>query len=146
MILPRLVSENEGRKEPRGKGVMAKVTLPRSERPVDQPRELRVADTWRPMRARVGRRTCEMYSKDGESETFVPPTMVRRMAGGVVETLESSSSEEGFGYGAEKRMNGRMAWKTRLTLPGLPTLISVSRARVPSRSMRFLHHGAKSGH
>jgi hypothetical protein len=56
-----------------------------------------------------------MYSIDGELETFVPPEMRILMLFPPAARCEAPS----------KMRYGRMAWKTRATLPGLPISISV---------------------
>lgn len=88
-MAPRLESVNGARVVVRGRGGMVKETLPICWRPFVQPREWRFVEMrGRPMRVRVGRRTWEMYSWEGDIEVFVPPEIFRRIG------LEASSGGE----------------------------------------------------
>ena len=90
-----------------GRGGISSVKFPMLAPPWDQPRLPSVAViSGKPMRDSVGRRTCLMYSKDGEPETLVPP-LSRRWIG------------SWLGKG-EKRMNGSMAWRASPVLPAVP--------------------------
>ena len=57
----------------------------------------------KPMAWRVGRKTCWMYSNEGEPETFVPPVTVRR-----------TGISEG---NVENKMYGSVAWRVSAVLP-----------------------------
>ena len=57
----------------------------------------------KPMECKVGSKTCWMYSKDGEPDTFVPPVNVNR-----------TGISEG---NLEKRIYGNVAWSVNPVLP-----------------------------
>ena len=88
------------------------VKLPMLEPPWLHPRLFKLQDIGgSPMLCKVGSRTCEMYSYEGEPDTFVPPEIDSRIG------LSLSVSSPFFG--GLNKMNGSIACRARLVLPAV---------------------------